>query len=266
VRQVAAGVACLILALGVFAFVAGPSRAASSYDSAYFGESAFLSLNPGQSGQFAVGFNNTGSTGWQIGTASQVDLQVCGSDKVTCGIPSANAAWASGWLRSTVYATTTTAYVGPGQTGFFVYNIVAPSNSAGQTVRFNGDLALDVSGQQLHPQGYYQDATVNAGPAATQVRCGPWATNPIVNNGSSTTSTTVSVADVNGNVVTFGTYSVSLSRLSGSSTVLVTTSPQSTSGGNATFTVRSSGVAGTDTYQASGTGLTANNCPPIGAQ
>jgi hypothetical protein len=266
VRRFIVGLAAILLAFGVFAYVAGPSRAASGYDSAYFGESAFLSLNPGQSGQFAVGFNNTGSIGWVRGTASQVNLQVCAADKVTCGVPSPYATWASGWLSSTAYATASTDYVGPGQTGFFVYNIVAPTSSAGQTARFNGDLALNASGQQLHPQGYYQDATVVAAGVATQVQCGAWTTNPIVNNGSATTSTTVSIRDVNGNLVTSGSYSVGFARLNGSSTILVTTSPQSTSGGNATFSVRSSGTAGTDTYQASSTGLTSGTCPVLIAQ
>src|SRR5205814_1613174 len=84
----------------------------SGYDSAYFGESAFLTLGPGQSGQFAVGFNNTGSTGWLTGSASQVDLAICLPDKTTCNTTSPNAAFASSWLSSTAYATTSTTFVG----------------------------------------------------------------------------------------------------------------------------------------------------------
>ena len=353
-RQLTSGVAVLILAFGVFAYVAGPARAASGYDSTYFGESAFLSLTPGQSGQFAAGFNNSGSTGWLNGTASQVDLQVCGSDKVTCGIPSANAAWASGWLSSTAYATTSTDYVGPGQTGFFVYNIVAPSNSAGQTVRFNGDLALHASGQQLHPQGYYQDATVNiasftiaptsASPeagttvqftvngaaagstvaftvtgacgtinptsglftaetvtspcsvvattsagqsasatvtvvsggggggggtppvvrVATELFCGEWDPNPIPAGDSESSSTIVSILDQNGDPFASGSFSIDFTHQAGLSTVLFTDSPQLTSGGHATFEVRSTGTAGTDTYLASSDELeTSDTCPVI---
>jgi hypothetical protein len=349
VRRFVSGLAAILLALGLFGYLADSARAVSGYDSAYFGESAFLSLNPGQSGQFVVGFNNTGSTGWLRGSASQVDLQVCGPDKVTCGIPSANAAWASNWLSSTAYATTSTAYVGPGQTGFFVYNIVA-SGTAGQTARFNGDLALHASGQQVHPQGYYQDATVNAGaltiappssspvvgstvqfsvsgaaagstltytvtggcgtitasglftatavispcsvvattsagqsasatvnvisaggggggggPVATRVNCGAWETNPISTDLGST-STTVSILDQNGSLFTSGSFSVSFTSTAGTSTFLVTTTPQSTSGGTATFTVQATGRAGTDTYQASSSGLTTGICPPITAR
>ena len=354
-RRFVVGLAALSLALGIAAYLAGPVRAAvPNYDSAYFGESAFLTLSPGQSGQFAVGFNNTGSVGWVTGSASQVDLQVCLADKVTCGVSSPNAAWASNWLSTTAYATTTTSFVGPGQTGWFVYSIVAPASAAGQTARFNGDLALHVGNQQIHPQGYYQDAAVTAAPAAltitpasatatvgstvqfsvtgatpgsttawavnggcgtitqdglftattpvgpcsvvvttsagqsasasvsvvpgfggggggsgqtaTHLTCGAWTTNPIANNGTSTSSTTVSVRDVNGNVVSSGSFSVSFTRTSGSSTTLVTASPQSTSSGTATFTVRSTGTAGTDTYQASSSGLSSVTCPTISAQ
>ena len=165
-KRIFTAAAAASLVVGVISGLAGGPAAAdlagNGYDSSYFGESAFLSLTPGQSGQFAVGFNNTGAVGWVSGGASQVDLQVCLADKVTCGTPSPNSAWASSWLSSTAYATTTTSFVGPGQTGWFVYNIVAPSNSAGMTVRFNGDLALHATGQQIHPQGYYQDASVSA--------------------------------------------------------------------------------------------------------
>jgi len=103
--------------------------AANAYDSSYKGESAFLSLAPAASGQFAVAFTNTGTTGWQIGTSSQVNLAVCASDKTTCNVASPNAAWASGWLSATAYATTTTNYVGPGQDGWFVYSVTAPASA-----------------------------------------------------------------------------------------------------------------------------------------
>ena len=41
------------------------SAAVPGYLSDFYGESAFLGLAPGQAGQNAVGFTNTGSTGWQ---------------------------------------------------------------------------------------------------------------------------------------------------------------------------------------------------------
>jgi hypothetical protein len=77
----------------------------------------------------------------------------------------------------------------------------------------------------------------------------------IVSDGSSTSIGTVSIVDANKNLATSGTYSVSFSRTAGSSTTLLTTSPQNTSNGVASFTVRSSSAAtaSTDTYTATTT-------------
>src|SRR5207245_8306160 len=58
----------------------------------------------------------------------------------------------------------------------------------------------------------------------------------IVNDGSSTSTGTVRVKDALGNTVTTGSYSVTFSRLSGTSTTLLTSNPQTTSGGSAAFT------------------------------
>lgn len=159
-----------VLAVVSIAFQA-PAQAAQAYDSQYFGESAFLSLSSGQTGQFAVAFNNIGSTGWQTGTASQVNLAICTPDKSQCNTTSPYASWASGWLSSTAYATQSTAFVGPGQTGWFVYSVRPPTGTPnGITVRFNGDLVLAATGQLIHPEGYYQDAMVGGAAAApTQI-------------------------------------------------------------------------------------------------
>jgi hypothetical protein len=97
-HKILTAVTALAVVASLLAGAAGQAAAVSGYDSAYFGESAFLTLGPGQSGQFAVGFNNTGSTGWLTGSTSQVDLAICLPDKVTCNTISPNAAFASNWL------------------------------------------------------------------------------------------------------------------------------------------------------------------------
>lgn len=160
-RWIAGFLTGLLLA-AVFGGLAAPQASAvAGYDSRYFGESAFLSLSPGQSGQFAAGFDNTGGIGWQTGTSSQVNLAVCLADKITCNVTSPNAAWAQTWFSTTAYATQSTSFVGPGQTGWFVYSVRAPSNAVvGSSVRFNGELVLAVTSEKLHPEGYYQDASV----------------------------------------------------------------------------------------------------------
>ena len=160
--------AVLIFTLALSVSGSRSADAAAGFDSSYFGESAFLTLTPGQSGQFAAGFTNTGSSGWQTGTTSQVNLAICLADKVTCSVPSPNSAWASSWYSSIAYATQSTTFVGPGQVGWFVYSVRAPASAAG-TTRFNGDLVLNSTGEKLHPEGYYQDATVVA-PGSTPTR------------------------------------------------------------------------------------------------
>lgn len=88
------------------------------------------------------------------------------------------------------------------------------------------------------------------GPAAG-LSCA-FAPNPIVADGASTSVATVQVVDANGNSTNSGAYAVTFAKTSGSSTMLVTTSPQTTSNGAVAFTVRSvQGVPGTDNYQAS---------------
>jgi hypothetical protein len=187
-KKILTAITALAVVASLLAGTAGTAAAATGYSSSYFGESAFLTLAPGGSGQFAVGFNNTGSTGWLVGSSSQVDLAICLPDKTTCNVTSPNAAFASGWLSATAYATSSTTYVGPGQTGFFVYNVTAPTSAAAGTYRFNGDLALHGTASMINPQGYYQDADV-AQPSAA-----PTITTLTPNTGSSAGGTSVTIA------------------------------------------------------------------------
>ena len=144
------------------AFAPAPALAVTGYDSAYSGESAFVTIDPGQTQNFQVFFSNTGTFTWTKGSATQVDLAACLEDKVTCNAQDpGEALWNSGWISTARYATTTQATVAPGSLGTFSYNIKAPSNATG-THRFNGDLVVASSGARVHPEGYYQDATVNA--------------------------------------------------------------------------------------------------------
>jgi len=139
----------------------GTTQAATpGYDSAYQFESAFLTLKPADSGTFSVFFANTGTTSWIAGGGTQVNLAVCAADKVTCNVASAQAAWASGWLSSTAYATHTKSVVAPGDFSAFTYNIKVPTGQAGGVYRFNGDLVVGATGDRVHPEGYYQDSNV----------------------------------------------------------------------------------------------------------
>jgi hypothetical protein len=219
-HKILTAVTALAVVASLLAGAAGQAAAVSGYDSAYFGESAFLTLGPGQSGQFAVGFNNTGSTGWLTGSTSQVDLAICLPDKTTCNTVSPNAAFASSWLGVTDYATTSTTYVGPGQTGYFVYNVTVPTGTAPGTYRFNGDLALHGTASMIHPQGYYQDVQVPSVGAAAKLGCTANPTSiPAGTNASgvgATSTITVAEQDSSGNTVTGdSTSTVTLSQAGG---------------------------------------------------
>ncbi|HEY8786465.1 MAG TPA: hypothetical protein VIN63_08320 [Candidatus Limnocylindria bacterium] len=140
-----------------------PALAVTGYDSAYSGESAFVNINPGETASFQVFFSNTGTLTWTKGGDTQVDLAACLADKVTCPAQDpTDSTWNSGWLSATRYATATQATVAPGTIATFGYNIKAPSNATAGTNRFNGDLVVSSSGARIHPEGYYQDATVQA--------------------------------------------------------------------------------------------------------
>src|SRR6266508_3073604 len=162
-RRISSAVTAAALALSMtLGLNAGTAVAAVGYDSAYQFESAFLSLAPGDSGTFAVFFANTGSTAWVKGSGSQVNLAICDSSKVFCNIGSTNAAFAVSWLSSIAYATHTKDIVAPGDFSPFSYNIKVPAGQASGTYRFNGDLVVGTTGEKVHPEGYYQDATVTA--------------------------------------------------------------------------------------------------------
>ncbi|TMC41873.1 MAG: hypothetical protein E6J23_12735 [Chloroflexi bacterium] len=159
-RKIVTAVSAAALSLSMLS-AAVPALAVTGFDSAYAGESAFVNISPGQTQNFQVFFANTGTTTWSRGTGTQVDLAACLEDKVTCNAQDATeASWNSGWLSATRYATTTQTTTAPGSLGTFSYNVAAPSNVTAGTYRFNGDLVLSTTGEKIHPDGYYQDATV----------------------------------------------------------------------------------------------------------
>jgi adhesin/invasin len=148
------------LMLSVSTSASANAIAGGGWSSSYSGESVFTNLGPGASGQFSAIFFNDGNQTWAPGV---VGLLICAADKVTCNVASPNAAYASGWTSSTVYATVT-ASVAPGQNGFFIYNFVVPAGTpAGTAATFNGDVGLIASGLELRPQGYYQINTTPSG-------------------------------------------------------------------------------------------------------
>jgi hypothetical protein len=163
-RRISATIGIGVLAMAL-TFAALPSQAAAvtGYDSAYSGETAFMTVAPGQTVNFQVFFTNTGTNIWARGTSTEVHLAACLADKVSCNLQDASeASWNAGWLSAVRYATATQTAVAPGSVATFSYNVRAPDNVLAGTFRFNGDLVLASTGERIHPEGYFQDATVLA--------------------------------------------------------------------------------------------------------
>lgn len=155
-RRVASTLTSAALAVGLLISSGSAASAnviaGNGYSSAYSGESAFLGLNAGQTGQFSAIFFNDGNQPWLPGT---IGLLVCLPDKVTCNVPSPNAAYAQNWYSKTVYATVSS-LVPPGSNGFFSYNIKVPDTTTpSTTATFNGDVGIIGVGAVLRPQGYF---------------------------------------------------------------------------------------------------------------
>jgi hypothetical protein len=244
-RKIVTAVSAAALSLSMLAS-AIPALAVAGYDSAYAGESAFVNISPGQTQNFQVFFANTGTTTWSRGTSTQVDLAACLEDKVTCNAQDATeASWNSGWISSTRYATTTQTTTAPGSLGTFSYNITAPVGATAGTYRFNGDLVLSTTGEKIHPEGYYQDATIGGvgTGAATITSISP--TSGTSNGGTAVTITgtgfvctpafpAVSFGGTNAVVTSCGATSLGVSspaHATGSVTVTVTNSGSAASNG-----------------------------------
>lgn len=150
-----------------------PARAiaAADFDSAFAGESAFLTLGPGGSGTFTVFFLNTGSVSWLKGSATQVDLAACRADQVTCDSREATLAPLNpgSWLGTGRYASQTQSTVAPGAIATFTYAVSVPGAQSAGRYRFNGDLVVSVTGRAVHPEGYYQDLTIEAANCAPAI-------------------------------------------------------------------------------------------------
>ena len=165
-RRIVTAISCASLALSMLVATM-PAAAATGFDSAYAGESAFLSLTPGQAGTFTVFFANVGTVSWVKGTSTQVDLAACLDDKVTCNAQDASeAGFNSGWLSASRYASQTQTAVAPGGVATFSYNITVPNGATG-THHFNGAVVVSGTGADVHNEGYFQDVTV------TSVSCTP---------------------------------------------------------------------------------------------
>src|SRR5439155_13241862 len=187
-----------------------------------------------------------GTTTWSRGTGTQVDLAACLEDKTTCNAQDATeASWNSSWLSATRYATTTQTTTAPGSLGTFSYNVAAPPAATAGTYRFNGDLVLSTTGEKIHPDGYYQDATIGGGGGGAATLTGISPTFGSTSGGTAVTLTgtgfvctpafpSVAFGATNAAVNSCGGTSIGVTspaHVAGSVTVTVTNSGQAASNG-----------------------------------
>lgn len=117
------------------------------YHSAWSGQSPHPTLAPGQTTTLVVALKNTGTRGWHWGVpGQQANLGTSAPTDVM------RYDLAYGWLSGNRLATTTTSYVGPGQVGWFQFQVKAPATPG--TYRLNVRGVIDGT-TWLEDQGIY---------------------------------------------------------------------------------------------------------------
>ena len=142
---------------------ASPRAAPAGLDAQWCGQSAYLTLARGATGQQSVCFMNTGTVSWVLGSATEVGLAVCVDTPApqffACNTLSPNADWASNWTTPRLYAVQPAQIVAPGQQAFFSFAVTAPTTAVPglpNDAYFRGELVHRATGTPIHPVGYYQ--------------------------------------------------------------------------------------------------------------
>lgn len=253
-RRIVSAITAAALAFSLVALATPADAAVAGFDSAWRGQSAYRDMTPGQSDTAVQAFfQNTGTTSWVKGSATQVDLAVCLDDKTTCNRSDPNeAAFNNGWLSATRYAAQSQTTIAPGQIGAFIYGITVPAGQAAGTYRFNGALVLSSNGEDIRNEGYFHQVVVTAaaaGTAATLTSLTP--TTGSTAGGTSVTITGTGFACTPAfPTVTFGTANATVT--SCGSTSVVASSPANPAGAT-NVTVTNTGAAASNaltfTYQ-----------------
>ncbi len=100
-----------------------------------------MTLQPGQTGQFAFIFGNTGTATWQKG---DVVLATC------CPVgTSPMSSWASGWVSSTVLANANKDSIAPGAQAIYLFNVKVPAGTPSGSYRLDARLIVAATSAQL---------------------------------------------------------------------------------------------------------------------
>lgn len=103
------------------------------FHASWSGQSPDMTVSPGETATMVVALRNDGYRGWyrgnpgqqaNLGTADPLDAQRWDLD--------------NGWPSASRIATTTTAYVGPGQVGWFQFQVRGPSSPGTYVLRVRG--------------------------------------------------------------------------------------------------------------------------------
>jgi uncharacterized protein YkwD len=103
------------------------------YHGAWAGQSPDVTLSPGQTATLVVALRNIGYRGWYRGSSGQ-QANLGTADPLDAERWDLN----YGWLSASRIATTTTAYVGPGQVGWFEFQVRAPASPGSYVLRARG--------------------------------------------------------------------------------------------------------------------------------
>ena len=112
---------------------ATPAAGIAGFHAAYYGQSGYVETCPGERVHMSVAFYNSGSRGWLRGSASETALIGTsapdpGQDRVSLlGGDGTHGSVDTRWFRAERPAIQSTEYVGPGQVGWFFFDIQAPA-------------------------------------------------------------------------------------------------------------------------------------------
>jgi cysteine-rich secretory family protein len=91
------------------------------HHTAFYAQSAYPTVAPGQSAEWVIAFTNTGNTGWDLSNATAVRLGTWSPQDGPSMLASPS------WIAPNRPAQQTTTWVGPGQQAWFQVQLQAPS-------------------------------------------------------------------------------------------------------------------------------------------
>jgi hypothetical protein len=240
------------------------------FHAAWYGQSGYMTLCPGDTATAVVAMYNSGSRGWVSGVLGQVAYlgtwnPTPGQDQPSAlggdgqlGSPN------TGWPRYNRVAIQPASYVGPNQIAWFQFGIKAPQTPGTYDLYIR---PLIEGAQWMEDYGIFWRITVPpTAPVGAPAKLGCTATPASIVAGSSQTSTiTVFVQDANGQTVTTDSgRSITLSQAGTTSSLdggaTGGSSTKTTSNGTATFSLAATPVGTTGTDQLSAATLNLTGC------